>query len=254
MGHIRLGHLPKSRQWSQVVALLDDPEADAEAIARAAISAAVDSYRLAGADLGLVESLRTMAVLANASRSEDFEAAVAAAGLPAAAQHDAVSFLVAVFQDTERRFGPNAQRTIFSEFALAALQESISRNVATQTRTLFLSGVDDVRDAYRAFSSDRGFAKLARQFFATFLSRSLRYFMDQEAPNRVGGEGRFGTQADLRAFYEGVDTYAFEAARIVEDFAGGWYAKRRWLGGVEDTDGLAAVAMRKLADELALAR
>lgn len=78
----------------------------------------------------------------------------------------------------------------------------------------------------------------------------MRYFTDQEAANRLGVGGRLQSEADLRAFNEAVDRYGREAARIVEEYAGAWYSKRRWLGDVDQTEGLAAVAMRKVADEL----
>jgi hypothetical protein len=253
MGHIRLGQLPKTKQWSQVIDLLDDPDVDAPTVARAIVTAAEQAYRLAGDDPGVVESLRVMAFLAAASRRDDFANALVEFGLPAVGGTSALGFLAHVFDETERRFGPTADRTIFSEFALAALQESVSQTVGQQTGTLFLSGVDEIRDAYRSFSTERGFAKLARLFFARFMARSLRYFSDQEVTKHLGGDGLLREQADIRAFNEAVDRYSFEAARIVEDFAGGWYSKRLWLGHVEQTEGLAAVAMRKIADELALA-
>jgi len=253
MGHIRLGQLPKTKRWSQVIELLDDPSVEVPRVAEAIVRAAEDAYRQAGDDPGIVESLRVMAFIADASRRDDFAQALADYGLPTTGSQDAIAFLAKVFQETERRFGPTARRTVFTEFALAALQEAMSETVGVQTGSLFLSGVEDMRDAYRAFSTQRGFAKLARLFFARFLARSLRYFSDQEASNQLGGGGRLHDQSDLRVFNAAVDRYAFEAARIVEDFAGGWYSKRRWLGDVERTEGLAAIAMRKIADELALA-
>ena len=66
----------------------------------------------------------------------------------------------------------------------------------------------------------------------------------------VASERARSLRAIHRAFNEAVDQYGREASRIVEDFAGAWYSKRRWKGGVDQTEGLAAVAMRKVADEL----
>lgn len=253
MGHIRVGELPKTRRWSQVTRLLDDPDADVASVASAVVTAAEAAYRAAGADPGVAESLRVMAVLADASRQDDFPAALQRHGFSVTGNEDAVALLQKVLSETEERLGPTSARTIFTEFGLAALQESLTQTVASQTGSLFLSGLDDAREAYRQFSSQRGFANLAHLFFARLLSRSLRYFTDHEAANHLGGDGRLRTEADLRRFNEDVDRYAAEAARIVEDFAGSWYSKRRWLGGVDQTEGVAAVAMRKIADELARA-
>lgn len=252
MGHIRVGELPKTRRWSQVVALIDDADAPVSDVAAAIVRAAEDAYRAAGVDPGLVESLRSIAVVADASRQEDFAGALRAAGFAIQGDEDAVRLLRVLLRDTELRFGPTGQRTVFTELALSALQDSLSESISSQTGSLFLTGLDDAQAAYRTFSTERGFATLAHKFFARLLSRSLRYFTDQAAPNRLGS-GRLGSEEDLRSFNNAIDRYGREAARIVEEYAGAWYSKRRWLGDIDRTEGLAAVAMRKVADELARA-
>lgn len=250
MGHIRLGELPKSKKWSQVVHLMDDPDVPMDRLAGAIVRAAKEAYAGAGDDPGVVESLRSMAVVADAARSDDFAARLREAGFELTGNEDAIGLLRVVLRDTEARFGPVAERTVFTELALGALQETLTETIASQTGSLFLTGIDDARLAYRQVSTEREFARLARRFFSSLLSRSLRFFTDQAAANRLGGDGRLGTERGLLAFNEAVETYGREASRIVEDFAGGWYSKRRWLGGVGETEGLAAVAMRKIADEL----
>ena len=45
MGHIRLGELPKTRQWSQVIRLMDDENASVDAVAGAVVLAAEKAYR-----------------------------------------------------------------------------------------------------------------------------------------------------------------------------------------------------------------
>ena len=250
MGHIRLGELPKTRRWSQVVALMDDEDTPVADVAKAIVEAAEQAYRAAGADPGLVQSLRSMAVVADASRQEDFAGALRASGFEIEGDEDAIRLLRVVLRDTESRFGPTGQRTVFTELALAALQESLTATVASQTGSLFLSGLEDAQLAYRAFSTERGFARLAHGFFSRLLARSLKYFTDQAAANRLGSGGRLNSESGLRDFNDAIDKYGREAARIVEDYAGAWYSKRRWLGDVDQTEGLAALAMRKVADEL----
>lgn len=250
MGHIRLGELPKTKRWSQVVRLMDDPEATIGVVAGAIVGAAEQAYRDAGADPGIVESLRSMAILADASRSADFAGQLREAGFQISGDEDAIGLLRVVLRETEDRFGPTAQRSVFTEFALGALQESLTETVTSQTGSLFLTGLEDAKDAYRQVSTERGFARLSRLFFARLLARSLRYFTDQAAASRLGAGGRLNTEADLAAFNDAVDQYGREASRIVEEFAGSWYSKRRWKGGVDQTEGLAAIAMRKVADEL----
>lgn len=252
MGHIRVGRLPKTKAWSRVVALMAEPEVDPARVASAIIAAAVDAYRNAGDDPGVIESLRAMAFLADASRRQDFAGSLTRFGYDLEGKVDALGFLTIVFKETEHRFGPITDRTIFTEFAYGALREALTETVASQTGSLFSTGIDEMRDAYRAFSTERGFSRLARLFFSRMMSRSLLYFSDHEAANQLGGAGG-RSEADIRVFNDAVSRYAFEASKIVEAYAGDWYSKKRWQGTVELTEGLAATAMRKIADELAMA-
>jgi hypothetical protein len=228
-----------------------DPASDPGQVASAVIAAAADAYRAAGDDPGVIESLRAMAILASSSRRDDFADALVALGYSARSQTDALGFLATVFSETEKRFGPMAGRTIFTEFAFGALREALTETVSQQTGSLFTTGIDEMRDAYRQFSTEKGFARLSRLFFARMLTRSLLYFTDREAANQLGQEHR--SEAGLQSFNDAVGTYAFEASKIVEEYAGDWYSKKRWEGTVERTESMAARAMGKIADELAMA-
>jgi len=254
MGHIRVGRLPKSRRWSEIIVLLGDEDAAVSDVAKAVVVAARHAYEVAGADPGITESVRIMAQLAVASRNDDFENSLRASGFPVEPQSDAIGFLDHVFQEADRRYGRIADRTIFTEFASAAMREALTEAVSAQSGTLFTSGLDDVQIAYRTFSTQKGFAKLSRAFFAKLLARSLKYFTDHEAANLLGS-GRLSSHDALHEFNRAVDGYAYEAARIVETFGGAWYSKRTWLGDADErAGGFASTAMRKLSDELAQAQ
>lgn len=254
MGHIRVGRLPKSRRWSEIVDLLGSEEAAVSDVAKAVVVAARHAYEAAGADPGVAESVRIMAQLAVAARSKDFENSLRSSGYAVEADADAIGFLDHVFREADRRFGRISDRTIFTEFASAAMREALTEAVSAQSGTLFSSGLDDVQTAYRAFATQKGFARLSRSFFSKLLARSLKYFTDHEAANLLGS-GRLENQDALRDFNRAIDGYAYEAARIVEAFGGAWYSKRSWLRDADErAGGFAAVAMRKLSDELAQAQ
>lgn len=86
----------------------------------------------------------------------------------------------------------------------------------------------DLRSALAAFSSGSGFAGLAREFFARLTYRSLDYFLSRELANHTGHGRRFASDADRTAFQNALAVHVFEASRIVEDFAAGWYGKTVW--------------------------
>jgi hypothetical protein len=74
MGHIRLGTLPKSREWQDVVALVS-AGAEVDTVASAVATAAHTGFAGAPRDDGLVEALWLLLQLPSAARSDDFPAA-----------------------------------------------------------------------------------------------------------------------------------------------------------------------------------
>ena len=80
MGHIRLGNLPRTRKWQQVVALIEGG-ARASQIANATIVAAENALELAAKDEGLVETVWLLTKLPLAAKSTDFAQKLQSSGL-----------------------------------------------------------------------------------------------------------------------------------------------------------------------------
>ena len=80
MGHVRLGSLPRTRKWDQVVGLIAGGAGTAQ-VANATISAAEKVLENGAKDKGLVETLWTLMQLPFAARSEDFQAAMRERGV-----------------------------------------------------------------------------------------------------------------------------------------------------------------------------
>lgn len=83
MGHIRLGNLPRTRKWQQVVELLDSGAGTPE-IAAATLDAAKRGLDLAARDPALVHSFWLLTQLPHCARGEDFVAALQRIGVSVA--------------------------------------------------------------------------------------------------------------------------------------------------------------------------
>lgn len=251
MGHIRLGRLPRTRQWSEVVGLLGAAEASESDVAAAIVRATRGWYAQSAADPGLLESVRALAQLASAARAPDFRTALGEHGFDLPEDASAPRALHLVFQELDRRLPPVRDRTVFTHFAVAAFRQAITEAVQSQSATLFDSGLADTRSAFRSFSTERGFGRLARGYFGRLVAQSLLYFSDKETANLLGSSSRLSSQRDLLEFNSAIEQYAHEAARVVEPFSGEWFSKRNWLRDApQRAGGFAAHAMRKLAADL----
>jgi hypothetical protein len=109
-----------------------------------------------------------------------------------------------------------------------------------------------VQDAVRSCSTKTGFADFAHDFFSRFTQRYLAYHLSRELPNHVGDGRRFGTTAEHTEFVSQLKVHCREAAIIVKEFAGGWYSKANFEGGITrfKAKGFIHVALKKIRSEL----
>jgi hypothetical protein len=96
------------------------------------------------------------------------------------------------------------------------------------------------------------FGVLARDFFARLTRRCLDYFLSRELPNHVGLNARFHSHAEFLDFERALDQHCRETAVIVQTYAGEWFSKNSYEGGIDPkkAGGFADYALEKLRSEL----
>lgn len=95
MRHIRLGRLPRTHQWREVVALVGG-EGSAAAVAGATVDAAESEFHAAAADPVTVHTIWMLTQLPDAARSDDFAGALRGLGIEVAADPSATELAAAV--------------------------------------------------------------------------------------------------------------------------------------------------------------
>lgn len=258
MGHIRLGRLPKSKVWDEVVALLDRQPEDIPGIAAAVLEASAEALERGTTVASASRGFLVLLELAQASERGDLVGELRRQGLTVRAD----SPMLLVLSDLGERVREGAPRGAlndnYNDFAGLALRRALFETVGVQGPSLFGSTVDQLQTGFRRFSGGDAFGRLTRLFFGDFLARSLHSAVDRELSNHVGEEGAFGDVGQSRAFSEALDRYARETAAIVQRFATEWYAKNHWQRherlGARHSRLFAEVALKKLRSDLAFAR
>ncbi len=86
------------------------------------------------------------------------------------------------------------------------------------------------------------------------MSRTLRALIDRELANHVSATSDLSSVESSLEFMQALDTHAWQSARIVEEFAGGWYSKHNWESKGEispdEAQRFVGYALRKLRAEL----
>ena len=123
---------------------------------------------------------------------------------------------------------------------------------ASQQQKLFDSHTK-VQDTWDAANKGAAFSEISRVFFGKFLERYLKYFLEREASAQfptIDTRERFG--ARLTEHAGSIARHAFEASRITQSFAAGWYNKNARRGPIDRQArrGFLSFALAKLRQEL----
>jgi len=256
MGHIRLGRLPRSKHWQGVVDELDLPSASSESLARETFEATSRYLRLYAAnEHGCYRPLLNMTELAVAARTEEsFWKHLRNIGVADPHELSGIKLLHAILVSTAGRKGKET-RTDLSEIADQAYREILFTTVQDAANTLWDASAEDVRIAFREFTSQTGYSEFVRNWFSRFVGRTLLYFLDRELPNHIGSGKAVETSTAAVELEKSVVRYAHERTRIIRDFAPGWLSKTLWQKKTLSLKGVRAFfqyCIKKITDDIEL--
>lgn len=258
MGHTRLGTIPKTQQWRDIVGLFTGTtlpgamtsRANVAAIAAKTLDATEEGLERATADPGVRYTFFLITQVALAARTPEWETTLRKHGVEITTD-STVFDLASQLHDAIDRYvsRSRAGATDLSEIAQRSAGEAITSLTALRTGNLFGSETD-VRDAVRPLSTKKGFGELGQRFFGSFIARFLNFYL-----SRVTAEALDPRRTDLRdvaEFNRSLWLHCDQSARIVRDFCGEWYSKTEFQRGInlENTSGFLAVAFEKLRNEL----
>jgi hypothetical protein len=137
-------------------------------------------------------------------------------------------------------------RTDLGEMAQMGAAESLTSHLRQRTTSLFETTPELVQQELAALGTRNQFSGLARDFFSRLAERYLMYFLSRQTSTQ------FNSVPANRDFREALALHCRQASRIVEDFAGGWYSKANYQGGItpRKVANFVQVALTKLRTEL----
>ena len=260
MGHTRLGSLPKTQKWNELIRYVagigsarDIPTAAAvDAIAAQTLDAAQGALMRAAQDSGVCYTFYLMTQLAVASRTSEWEKALSNHGIDSS-QISSVSEFTFEVQDAIDRYinQSSSGATDLSEIAQQSAGEALTSLAGPRTADLFGGDRTEVRKAIRSLSTKQGFGELGQRFFARFVARFLNFYLSRVTAANLG-KPRLKDLGAIAEFDQALQLHCEQSARIVRDFCGEWYSKTEYQRGIdlETTSRFMAVALKKLRSEL----
>jgi hypothetical protein len=251
MGHQRLGTLPRSREWQQVIALLSSG-ANLEAIAAAASRAAETSMIDASGDPAVRYAFWLLTQIPLAARQSDFGSALRKVGLRVGTQPSFADITSGIMDAIDGAVSRVRARNDFSEMAQLCAVESLSAVASSELRDLLGTTNERVKSALAGLATVKQFSVLARDYVARLARRHLTYFLSRALSEHVGAGRRFSSVREHRAFEEALDLHCREATRIIKEFSGEWFSKHVHEGGIDQEKAGRFVhsAFQKVREEL----
>lgn len=230
MGHIRIGTLPATRRWQDVIGLISEG-AEAPRLAEAVTHAWEKAFNAVRNDAGFREAVWLLMQVGAAGKSRDPTEHLASIGVEVSGASSVVEVAIALNAAMERRLASTRQRSDFGELAQRALVSAVTDQLQQSMPTLLESTAEDVSGAVKKYGKDKAFGKLAREFFGRMTNECLSYFLSKTLPAQVGEGRRFATTGQLAEFEQAMRTHCTEAAEIVESYSSGWFSKQLWEEG-----------------------
>lgn len=248
MGHLRLGHLPRTHRWKQVIGLLEDG-ANLPELADASFRASLTGLSRVPSDPGFLSVLNTIIGLTAASREKNLKSALDQVGIDSDAQQSSFGFLASVADILSANLGAVYPRSDVGKIAQNAFLESLTKQIRGKSGSLF--GEAEGTKALTAPFRGSQFKTLMHEFYSGFTSRYLSYHLSRELPQHVGGGKQFANLEEHAKFTKQFDLYCRQTVRITDEFTPGWVGKAIYDGdtGPDAVKRYAHVAFKKLASE-----
>jgi hypothetical protein len=231
MGHTRVGRLPATRWWNDVVGLIADG-ADAARIAEAVTKAWERAFNHVRDDAGFREAVYILSQIGVAGKSRDVEK-LDAAGVSVKSAESVFDVALAVNEAMYRRIEGARQRSDFGELAQRALVGAVTDHLKKEVSGNLpgvAPGTTGIRQAVAKCGKEKEFGELSKTFFARLTNECLGYFLSKTLPEQVGENRRFANTEQLGKFESAMRTHCSEAAEIVRGFSGEWFSKNYYEG------------------------
>jgi hypothetical protein len=254
MGHIRIGTLPATKRWKEVVGLITEG-AEVSKVAESTVHASELAFNKVHDDFGFREAVWLMTQFGVAGSKENPAQHLDSLGIEVSGASSVVEVALAVAKELDRRVDASRRRSDFGEMAQRALISSVTEHLQEKAQGQLPSMGADVKAALGKLGKKKEFGQFSRSFFAKLTNQCLEYFLSKNLATHVGEKRRFATTEQLAKFEAALTKHCEEASAIVEDFSGDWFSKNRFEGGGEisreKAEGFGWYALEKMRRELA---
>ena len=235
MGHQRLGILPATQQWREILALLGSDQASISEIVDKISEASQKSFEKASEDPNFLLAIELMYKIPKAAlEGKNLQDALSSIGVSIPTDPTQPDLIIGIRNAFDKiqaqrgievndlgEFAKNAVASVFSSF--------LSKPAPNAQLDLFGAEIKpDLQWALEGLASPEGFMNLGQSFFANMINQNTLYFTDRVTPNEIGSGKPIKSISHLQNFEKAVQRHSMEASVIVRAAFRDWYAKRTY--------------------------
>jgi hypothetical protein len=223
MGHMRIGFLPRNKQWNAIVEQLSlfggDPN-DVFEIANATLAAIQNNFKKLPDDESVLKAVKFLATLAYSANIPEQSAFLGQNGCSVDSDMTLFSILSSAQQYITTETGSLEVNKMARDAAMKAVMTYHDDHKSNQL-TLF---GDVAEDTWRTAGTGAAFCEMARTFVAEFTDRQLRYCVEREAPRVINDLGLLKSFNDTLSLQStAISNHALDTSKLMQSWAAGWY-------------------------------
>lgn len=254
MGHERVGFLPKTKKWTNLVSYMSSEYSSDKTIALVSTQTLKNvrkQYENLSRDDVIKKIFSFLVIFSRACRFENPSEELLLRDI----QFPENPTLLSIIKILKEQIPSKTLFTEYGQIALAAAADAIGQwyKQNTSSQLILFKQSNEFYENWRKLGTGSGFCELARLFFGRLTERYLSYFLDRAASatfSNIYQRERF--QQDLKTHIDDISKHAFETAMITQSFAAGWFNAHTQEKFPDDREivGFLSVAFGKLRDEL----
>ncbi len=259
MGHVRLGRLPSSRDWRQIVGYVVAGDISVAELADAVADASDKSLMKAIRDPALIEVIWLLMKIPQAARSQHFSQELNALGISVPTNPsvtDVVAGFDAAVEAVQRQGGKGI--TDLGEMAKQAGIAALHGVVQDRLPSLWVPTREDERTTLASLDAPDRFGDLSQRFFSRLVEHNIQYFLDREMPKHIGPDQINHSIGDMAAFDGAVRRHCEETTVIMRAYAKDWLGNHGFHQGKnlsrKDASNFSYTAFEKIRSELSVRR
>ncbi len=226
MGHERVGFLPKSKSWDQVVNSIHGyttEKPSVSVIAEQAINNVRKKFLSLNEDSSFLASFKCLVILSYASKVKNPLVFLSDNGIGVNNNGSLFQLTSAAQKWMEKQNGSKE----YNSLATKALIDTINNWVTNNQPSATLFGKNEnILASWEKASNGSGFCEVSREYFSRFTTNYLSYFLDRAASAQIDTiSERNKFSESIKGHISEISTHAFETSKIAQSFAAGWFNK-----------------------------